>query len=81
MLSYRSFSVLALALTTVVPVSLTLAGYWFGRIEWVKNNFEVVVLAIIVISLLPVVIEFFMGWRRSRQMRLTMADHARENRE
>jgi membrane-associated protein len=33
------------------------AGYWFGQIEWVKKNFEVVVLAIIFISVLPIIIE------------------------
>jgi membrane-associated protein len=33
------------------------AGYLFGGIKWVQENFEVVVLAIIAISVLPVVIE------------------------
>lgn len=54
-------------------VSLTLAGYWFGGREWVKANFEIVVLAIIVISLLPVAIEFIQGWRKSRQMKVAAA--------
>jgi membrane-associated protein len=35
--------------------SVTLAGYFFGGITFVKNNFEIVVLAIIAISLLPIV--------------------------
>ena len=34
------------------------AGWWFGNREWVKKNFELVIIAIIVISVLPVVIEF-----------------------
>lgn len=38
-------------------VLLTLAGYWFGNIEMVKKNFSVVVLAIIFISVLPIIIE------------------------
>jgi membrane-associated protein len=33
--------------------SVTLAGYFFGGIPWVDKHFEVVVLAIIAISLLP----------------------------
>ncbi|MFN0014056.1 MAG: DedA family protein [Saprospiraceae bacterium] len=37
---------------------LTLAGYFFGQIPIVKNNFEVVVLGIIGISVLPIVVEF-----------------------
>jgi membrane-associated protein len=34
------------------------AGYFFGNLDYVKNNFSLVVLAIILISLLPPVIEF-----------------------
>jgi membrane-associated protein len=34
-------------------VSVTLAGYYFGAIPFVKKNFEIVVLAIVVISVLP----------------------------
>jgi membrane-associated protein len=34
-------------------------GYFFGNIPVVKKNFEIVIIAIIVISILPVVIEFF----------------------
>ncbi|MCE5221067.1 MAG: DedA family protein [Clostridium sp.] len=33
-------------------------GYFFGNIPVVKGNFEIVIIAIIVISILPVVIEF-----------------------
>ena len=34
------------------------AGYFFGNIPAVKTNFHIVILAIIVISFLPVVFEF-----------------------
>ncbi len=36
----------------------TVGGYLFGNIEVVKNNFSVVVLLIILISLLPMVVEY-----------------------
>jgi membrane-associated protein len=45
-------------------VSLTLAGYYFGQIPLVKNNFETVILAIIGISVLPIAIE----WLRARAL-------------
>jgi membrane-associated protein len=32
---------------------LTLSGYFFGNLEIVKNNFEIVIFSIIIISLLP----------------------------
>lgn len=35
----------------------TLAGYWFGGMEVVKNNFELVVVGIIFISILPILFE------------------------
>ena len=36
---------------------LTLLGYYFGQLEFVKKNFELVVLGIIGISVLPIVFE------------------------
>lgn len=45
--------------------TLTLAGFYFGRLEVIKQNFELVIFAIIAISLLPVVIE----WLRHRNRR------------
>ena len=43
------------------------AGYLFGNLPLVKENFSVVVLAIIVLSVLPAVIEFFRERRRLKQ--------------
>jgi membrane-associated protein len=40
------------------------SGWLFGNIEWVKKNFEVVILAIILISVLPMAYEFFVSLRR-----------------
>ena len=37
---------------------LVLAGFWFGKQEMVKNHFSLVIIAIIVISLIPVAVEF-----------------------
>jgi membrane-associated protein len=36
--------------------SLTYAGYFFGNIPWVKENLSFIILAILVVSVLPVVI-------------------------
>lgn len=40
-----------------------LAGWWFGNLEVVRKNFELVLLAIIGISVLPMVIEFMRARR------------------
>jgi len=40
------------------------AGWYFGNFEWVKKNFEAVLIAIIVVSLIPLVVEFILARRR-----------------
>jgi membrane-associated protein len=48
----------------IVWVALfTLSGYFFGTIPFVQNNFELVIVAILVISVLPMVYE----WLKARQ--------------
>jgi len=41
----------------------TLGGYFFGNIPWVKENFEIVVVLIILISVVPIGIEWWKGRR------------------
>lgn len=41
------------------------AGYAFGEMEFVKKNFEAVIIAIIVISLIPMAVEYFLAKRRA----------------
>ncbi|MFY8020000.1 MAG: DedA family protein [Bacteroidia bacterium] len=38
--------------------SISLAGYFFGSLPWIQANFEKVVFGIILVSLIPVAIEF-----------------------
>jgi membrane-associated protein len=40
------------------------AGYVFGNIPVVKENFELVVIGIIGVSLIPLVVELFKAWRQ-----------------
>ena len=42
------------------------AGVLFGNIPWVKKNFEAVIIGIIIVSVLPVVIEFIAEYRRKQ---------------
>lgn len=43
------------------------AGWMFGNLPWVQKNFEVVLVAIIVISVLPVFFEVGRGWLAARK--------------
>jgi membrane-associated protein len=49
---------------TIWTIGITLAGYFLGTIPIVKNNFEIVVLAIIVFSVVPILIEFIKEKRK-----------------
>lgn len=55
-------------------VICTVAGYWFGNLPFVKENFSLVVLVIIFLSVLPAVWEFWRARSRARARRL--ADRA-----
>lgn len=52
------------AILWVLP--LTLGGYLFGNIPIVRENFEIVILAIIIISLMPLMLEGWKHWRREK---------------
>ena len=55
-MTYRKYIIFCIAGAALWVSLLTLAGYAFGNIPWVKSNFEFVVLGIIIISTLPVLI-------------------------
>lgn len=55
---YQRFISFCLAGGIAWVTGLTLAGYFFGSLPIVKNNFEIVVFGIIGISVLPIVFEF-----------------------
>jgi membrane-associated protein len=47
----------------------TLAGYFFGNIPFIRENFEFVIVAIILISVVPIFIEWWKARRESRQIK------------
>jgi membrane-associated protein len=66
-MSYRYFAAYNVSGALCWVLSLLLAGYWFGQLPTVKRNFHIVILAIIVISLMPMLFE----WLRARRAPVT----------
>jgi membrane-associated protein len=46
---------------------LTLAGYFFGNIPFIKHNFSIAIMVIILISVTPMIFEFLRHRIRSRK--------------
>jgi membrane-associated protein len=61
-MDYRKYISYCIGGALLWVISLTLLGYLFGNIPIVKNNFEVVILTIIAISVLPIIL----GYIRSK---------------
>ena len=57
-MGYRRFASFNIIGAVAWVMSFTLAGHFFGQVPAVKRNFQVVILGIIVISVVPVVVEF-----------------------
>lgn len=57
-MSYRRFAVFNVTGGVVWILSFLIAGWWFGGREVVQKNFKLVIVAIIVISVLPAVVEY-----------------------
>ncbi len=55
-MTYRRFLMFNVLGATSWILLMTLSGYWLGRVPFVANHFELVVLAIVIISVLPVLV-------------------------
>jgi len=66
-MSYRRFLAFNVIGGVVWIALFILAGYFFGNIPVVKKNFTFVIMAIIVISVMPAVIEYLKAVREKRR--------------
>jgi len=65
-MNYPRFAVYNITGGVAWVLSFLLAGWWFGAREVVQRNFHVVIVAIIVISIIPGVVEYIQVRRRRK---------------
>jgi membrane-associated protein len=65
---YKTFFIYNVVGAFVWVTSLTLAGYFFGGLPFVKANFEYVILGIIALSLMPLFFEYIRHHYRRRKI-------------
>ena len=63
-MKYRRFAMFNVVGAILWVTGFTLAGHFFGNLPGVKRNFQYVILAIIVLSVLPAVIELWLERRK-----------------
>ena len=66
-MNYMRFLAFNLLGAVAWVVSLTLVGYFFANLPWVKANLSLVIIGIIIVSLIPVAI----GWWHERKAKHT----------
>ena len=75
-MNYRKFIVYNVVGAIAWVVSMMGAGVIFGQMEFVKKNFEAVVIAIVLISVLPMAIEIWKARSEAKQEKLAAAAKA-----
>jgi len=65
-MDYRRFMMFNVVGAVAWVVTLVPAGWFFGNLPWVKKHFELVVLGIIFVSVLPMLVEILREWRKRR---------------
>jgi membrane-associated protein len=66
-MNYTNFLFYNVAGGIVWVFSIVLLGYFVGRVKWVQDNFTIVILLIIIISVLPGVFEYWRHWSVQRE--------------
>ncbi|MFF3328990.1 DedA family protein [Streptomyces sp. NPDC002888] len=66
-MKYRTFLVYNVIGGVAWGTGVTLAGYWLGQIEAIRTNVEAILVLIVVISLVPIIIEYLRERSRKKK--------------
>ena len=67
-MDYRKFLFYNVAGGAFWVLSMTFAGYFFGGLPIIRDHFELVVLGIVFVSILPAIVEYLRHWYLSRRL-------------
>jgi membrane-associated protein len=65
-MKYRKFAIYNVFGGTVWVTSFLLAGYWLGSSPIVKERFHIIIVAILIVSVMPMVVEYILARRRRK---------------
>jgi membrane-associated protein len=81
-MSFRRFATYSAIGAVLWGTGLTLLGFWLGRITFIRDNIDLIALLIVVLSVIPMVVEFLRERSRTRDSRYDEAEErARVERE
>jgi membrane-associated protein len=63
-MSYRTFATYNVLGGTLWGAGVTLLGYWLGQIDFVHKNIEAMLVLVVLISVLPLVVEYLRSRRK-----------------
>nr|WP_202238632.1 VTT domain-containing protein [Streptomyces sp. SN-593] len=64
-MNYRTFATFNIIGGTLWGAGVTLLGYWLGQIAFVRDNIEAILVLVVLVSVVPVGIEFLRSRRKS----------------
>ncbi|HSA84007.1 MAG TPA: DedA family protein [Patescibacteria group bacterium] len=73
---YKTFVTFSILGSFIWITSLTFAGYFFGGMQFIKDHFEVAVIGVIFVSLLPMIIEYIKAKRDAQAVTKSQMKHA-----
>lgn len=65
-MSFRLYAAYSVVGGVLWGAGVTLLGYWLGQVAVIRNNIEVFAVVIVVVSVIPMVIEYLRARRRNR---------------
>jgi membrane-associated protein len=63
-MNYRTFATFNIIGGTLWGAGVTLLGYWLGQIDFVHKNIEVMLVLVVLLSLVPLVVEYLRSRRK-----------------